>query len=86
MKILCVHGVGDHSTDLSWQSQWKDALSAAITSAGGTTPQVDFVMCDGIFDKYPLNAWTWAKATALLAESGIENTFRIVAGIPRLVR
>lgn len=74
MKILCVHGIGNHLSDLTWQSEWRSAISTAVSDAGGPAlkdDDVSFLMIDPVFERYPLDAADWARATALLAESGI---------------
>ena len=73
MKFLCIHGIGNHLSDTQWQSLWTTALIGAVSKAGGTltSNDVEFSMLDRTFDQYPLSAADWARATALLAKSGI---------------
>src|SRR5262245_31700307 len=74
MKILCVHGVGGHLSDLSWQTEWIDAISNAMHRVGGPAigaGSVSFSMIDPLFARRPLTPSDWARAAALLAESGL---------------
>src|SRR5262249_39298435 len=74
MKILCIHGVGQHLSNGTWQTDWRNALTAAVQNAGGPALKpgdIEFSLLDSLFERYPLSTSQWAEATALLAESGI---------------
>jgi hypothetical protein len=64
MKVLCVHGVGKHSpNDLSWQDQWRTAVTAAL----GPAATVDFCMTDRLFSQ---NTLTWSETLAAIRQLG----------------
>jgi hypothetical protein len=72
LRILCVHGVGDHHTDLSWQDQWRETVTGALRRWDpGAEPDLSFVAYDDIFEKYPISAAGTAEALAKLLKSGI---------------
>jgi hypothetical protein len=71
-RILCVHGVGDHHTDLSWEDEWRDAIVAGLRSWNPDAEAVfRFVLYDDIFERYPLDALSVASAFAKLSASGV---------------
>lgn len=72
LKILCVHGVGDHHTDNSWQGTWIAAILAGLRrwNANATIDPV-FELYDDLFDTADLNAGTVAAALWKLGSSGI---------------
>jgi metacaspase-1 len=83
LRILCVHGVGDHHTNLSWEDDWKGAVRDAV----GTWNQdleldFQFLLYDEIFEKYPVDGATYAKALFELSRSGVEvGVANAVAGV-----
>lgn len=72
LRILCVHGVGDHHTDTAWQDVWRIALEQLIHESNPNRQvAVDFVMYDDILEQYPLNALVIARAIWKLGRSGV---------------
>lgn len=77
LKVLCVHGVGNHHEDLSWQATWKEAIRSAIG-----VPEEDLAVdChlptyDELFEGVEI---TWAgmyEAVLKLLWSGVGGMFR----------
>lgn len=72
VRVLCIHGVGDHHTSTSWQLDWIEAIRGQLT---GWNQQVqvefEFVMHDDIFEAHPLNVATITEALWKLGTSGI---------------
>lgn len=81
LKVLCVHGIGDHHSDLTWQRRWEDAI---VSGVGRWAPErpvvVDFPLYDDIFDAHPMTAAGTAEAVLKLLGSGL------VYGIGDLLR
>ncbi len=74
LRILCVHGVGDHHSDLSWQDGWRETAKAAVLRWDpGAEPQFDFVSYDDLFAKYPITVAGTGEALAKLLKSGISE-------------
>ena len=74
MKILCVHGVGDHHSDTTWQADWSAVIRAGIRRFDPNREvAVEFVMYDDIFEKkkYRIQPWDLATAVTKLTVSGI---------------
>lgn len=81
LRVLCVHGIGHHDQDLTWQGQWAGAIRTGVTSWDQQLPVVsDFLMYDRLFAAAKLNLLTFAGATASLAFSavvhGVGDLFR----------
>jgi hypothetical protein len=77
LRVLCVHGIGNHQDNLDWQALWKNAINAQVAqvtgNASGAAPRqvhYQFVMHDKVFDRYPLRPQDWARGLATLAASG----------------
>ena len=72
LSILCIHGVGDHHTSLTWEDDWRKAIQSAV-SVWDANRQADcqFEIYDDIFQKYPLNPATYGEALFRLGGSGI---------------
>lgn len=72
LRIMGVHGVGNHHDDLSWQDEWKDAISAGLLR---WNPQLKlefhFPLYDDIFSAEQITAAQSAAAIAKLLGSGI---------------
>jgi metacaspase-1 len=72
LKILCIHGVGDHHTSLAWQDDWKAAILAGLRRwAPDADATIDFLVYDDLFDAADMNAGTVASAVWKLGTSGI---------------
>jgi hypothetical protein len=86
LRILCVHGVGDHHTSLAWQGAWTDAILAGLRTWDSTaTALTSFVAYDDLFDTAKLDAGTVAGAVWKLGLSGawhgVGDLFRRRRGI-----
>jgi metacaspase-1 len=75
LKILGVHGLGDHRTS-TWKADWRTALLAAFPgqqAADGREPiqlEFAFVTYDDIFERVDLSVWETMQAVWKLARSG----------------
>ncbi|WGM39775.1 caspase family protein [Caulobacter sp. NIBR1757] len=70
LKVLCVHGLGDHRTS-TWETDWPAAIKAAMGPIPGLELAFEFVTYDDIFEKYEPNAIEVVKAAVKLGWSGI---------------
>ncbi len=88
LRVLCVHGVGDHHSDLSWQADWTSAIRGSIQafapSRGVTT---EFILYDDLFERHGIGVSDVAGATGALLGSaiwhGIGDLFRAPAAARR---
>jgi hypothetical protein len=79
LRILCVHGVGDHHSDLSWQADWQVTVESAVRRWDpGAAPEFHFIAYDDIFEQHPITIGGTAEALAKLLKSGV------VAGLATL--
>ena len=87
LRILCVHGVGNHPIGGLWEDEWKDAIVESLRMLGAdVAPVVEFVYLDDIFAKHPIDAVDVLEAIAKLAKSGVTSLFRQPKGIGDQVR
>src|SRR5688500_16211813 len=94
LRVLCVHGVGDHHSDTTWQSDWTRVITESVTRfAPQRKVQTDFLDYDDIFQDYPITAATVAGAVWKLSVSGVVHGLadlfrrhRGIADIPARVR
>lgn len=80
LRVVCVHGVGDHR-DGAWKLSWLDSMQAAVRHWNAAVV-VEPIWCeyDDIVEEYGVGAGDYAEAIASLAFSGI------VHGIGDLIR
>ncbi len=72
MRVLCVHGVGNHRDDLDWQSQWREVIERGVrTWDPQRQVELDFIMYDDIFAQHPISVAATASALAQLMMSGV---------------
>lgn len=72
LRVLCVHGVGNHQASLDWQERWRDTIRHALARwSPARTVEFHFVMHDHLFDKAPLGPLQIADALAKLLGSGL---------------
>ena len=77
LKVLGVHGVGNHHEDLSWQATWKEAIRSAIG-----VPEEDLALeChlptyDELFEGVEITFAGMYEAVLKLLWSGIGGMFR----------
>jgi metacaspase-1 len=74
LKIMGIHGVGDHRGS-DWETHWEEAVKGAFP--GQSNQQLDFcfVNYDTLFNDVDLSGWKVTKALAMLAWSGISSSF-----------
>lgn len=76
VKVLAVHGVGNHHSDLSWQGEWKKVITKSIQSwKPNAEVEIEFVMHDDLFEQHPIDLETSATAVKTLLGSAISNFF-----------
>jgi hypothetical protein len=80
LRILGVHGLGDHRTS-DWKEKWTSTVQTSFPTAEGITLDCRFVTYDDIFAKTKLSAWECAKAFGLLTASGIASLGRRQRGV-----
>jgi hypothetical protein len=76
LRVLCVHGVGDHHSDTTWQQDWALAIYQSVADHDASRRvAVDFLMYDDIFQKanYQISAPMVASAVWQLSVSGVVN-------------
>lgn len=77
LKILCVHGVGNHPNGGPWEGKWQESIVESLKQLDDkVNPVIGFVYLDEIFDKYPIDARDVLEAIAKLAKSGATSIFR----------
>lgn len=77
LRVLCVHGVGGHGADLSWQDDWADAILAAVRRWDAERQVLcEFVLYDDIFEEADLSFFTTVRAVWKLLGSGVGGLFR----------
>lgn len=87
LRILCVHGVGNHPTGGPWEGEWKDAILESLRRLDGdVAPVIEFVYLDDIFAKYSISPRDVLEAIAKLAISGVTSPFRQPKGIGDQIR
>src|SRR3990167_1620868 len=63
VRVLCVHGIGDHHSDLSWQAAWHDAITRGLRRwRSDARAACDYLMYDHLFDAAPLGPIEVARA------------------------
>jgi len=70
LKILGVHGLGDHRTS-TWKEDWKAALLAVFPGQPEVQLEFAFVSYDDVFEKVDLSVWETMQAVWKLARSGV---------------
>jgi metacaspase-1 len=80
IKIMCVHGLGDHRNS-TWEDTWTKAIAAAYPVVNGQTLNFEFVTYDDIFETIDISAWDTIKAVTKLAASGVSSIVRRERGV-----
>jgi metacaspase-1 len=82
LRVLGVHGIGDHHTDLSWQAHWVKWIRKGVSTWNEKLDvQVKFYLHDAIFADYPITFSGSVEALAKLLTSGAEDLFRRRRGL-----
>ncbi|WOF74441.1 caspase family protein [Parvibaculaceae bacterium PLY_AMNH_Bact1] len=69
LKILCVHGLGDHRNS-TWEETWSQALDEAFPSQNKVSIEPIFITYDDIFEDTDISIWEATGALWKLAKSG----------------
>jgi hypothetical protein len=76
-RVLAVHGIGDHHTDVTWQDQWRAAISTAIRAwEREAEVQVEFMMYDDLFAEERITFTGSLEALAKLLGSRVGDLLR----------
>ncbi len=70
IKVLCVHGLGDHRTS-PWMDNWKATILAAFPRQDEVQLQFEFLTYDDIFEDIEISLLDSAKALGKLIGSSI---------------
>lgn len=77
LRILCVHGVGQHPPGGAWEREWCDVVAASLARvAPAVRPEFSFVYYDALFEKHAVGFFDTVEALAKLTASGIAAPFR----------
>ena len=77
LRILCVHGVGNHPTGGPWEGEWKDAIVDSLrTLDGSIEPSIDFVYFDDIYARHAITPLQVLEALGKFAQSGVTSILR----------
>ena len=80
LKILGVHGLGDHRTS-TWKRDWQDALEAVFPGQDAIALDFKFLTYDDIFEDVDLSGWETMQAVWKLSRSAISGVFRRHRGV-----
>jgi len=80
LKVLGVHGLGDHRSS-DWKERWTQTLNDSFPTGGGLSLDCRFVTYDDIFERTKLTAWECARAFWKLTASGISALGRRERGV-----
>lgn len=89
LKLLCVHGLGDHRAS-DWTKSWPEAVTEAFPRMDGLDLDFKFVTYDDIFDKTDISLFDSGLALWKLAKSGISALGHrergVLSSIPEKIR
>lgn len=89
LKILGVHGLGDHRNS-TWKDDWKATVLAVFPGQQDVQLEFAFVTYDDIFEKIDLSVWETMQAVWKLARSGAATALGrrrgVLGDVPDLVR
>ncbi len=80
IKIMCVHGLGDHRTS-PWQDEWRTAIAQAFPSGSGVDVEFRFSSYDKIFEATNITFGETIGALWKLTRSGVSQIGRRNRGI-----
>lgn len=72
LKIMCVHGLGDHRGS-DWEHTWSDAVLTVFPGQVDLELEFVFVTYDPIFEQVKISPWEAASAFWKLTRSGISS-------------
>jgi len=73
LKILGVHGLGDHRNS-TWKQDWQAAVVKAFPGQDNIDLEFEFLSYDYIFEKVDISAWESMQAVWKLTQSGVSST------------
>ncbi|TAJ17100.1 MAG: caspase family protein [Planctomycetota bacterium] len=77
LRILCIHGVGQHPVGGPWEREWSETVRTALTRAApNVEPRFAFVHYDDLFEKHPITFLGTLEALAKLTTSAMSAPFR----------
>jgi hypothetical protein len=75
LSLLCVHGVSHSEIDPEFRRSWTKAIMDAVRACDpASTPEIDFLEYDDLFDKAPLNLVTYGVALGKLLVSAVVHS------------
>ena len=81
LRILCVHGVGQHPPGGAWQQAWEAAIHEACRQVDAErTLDVQYCHYDDIFAQHKVGLGDTLEALARLLANGITAPFRRARG------
>lgn len=81
VKILCVHGVGQHKPGGVWEQEWRQAIALGIAGTGNEcNVDVEFCYYDDIFSQHDISLADSFEAVAKLLKNGITSVFKNTRG------
>lgn len=80
LKILGVHGLGDHRTS-TWKEDWTAALHAVFPGQNDLQLEFSFLTYDDIFEKVELSAWETMQAVWKLSRSAVGSALGRQRGV-----
>ena len=72
LKILGVHGLGDHRKS-TWQADWREAILSVFPGLDNLDLEFTFITYDDIFERVDLSIWESMQAVWKLARSGVST-------------
>ncbi len=68
MRILGIHGLGDHRTS-PWQFSWRNAIEEALPSVEDVGLEMDFFSYDQLFEQVEISSMDAIRAVQRLVSS-----------------
>lgn len=79
LRILCIHGLGDHRAS-KWASDWRGAIEQIVGADAGVQLDFNFLTYDPIFAKLDLSIQDCLAALVKLGISGVTHLGRRARG------
>lgn len=80
IKILCVHGLGDHRAS-PWRDEWQKAIASSFATEDGVALEFRFATYDPIFEETKISFAETMGALWKLTRSGVTQTVRRQRGL-----